>query len=328
MTPGEFASAVGAGPKWIRNARRMLQRPPRLDEADACWWGLVHALHVSLGVGLREAARIADEVLDAHPDRDSSLSGVEVIADRAGTITVTVDRLRARSLHALRYARAIHMPAFDYRGRPATGYRPMVEAVKRRARRDNDIQTLRLNARQAPADRLAALGPFADMLRELASAGVLFVTIGEVAAALFGALRRPAAVDVIHDPADEASLHALAQFMADCRAAPRGAPRLERHILDARLIGAAGTLALDTSHGALNVFVTMDPIGDYSAALARATNEFGLPVLGLPSLMMVERHAGRTRNRELLFELRELERERQREAARLSRRISRRISRA
>ena len=323
MTSGEFAIVVGADPKWIRNARRTLRRSARLDEAEARWLSLVHELHASLDMGLCVAARIADEALAA----DATRSCVEMAADRAGTLTLTIDLARARSLHALRYAHAMYLSPLDQRGRPATSYRPMLEAVRRRSRRDADVHILRMNARGSPAQRLASVGPLADILGGLGSAGVRFVVIGEVAAALFGALRRPTAVDVIHDAADDASLRALAVFLEQCDATPRGAPPGKRLLLDARLLGAAGTLALETPHGALNLVARLDPIGDYAATLERAlegaVSEFDFPVLGLPAQMVVQRYGGRTVNAELRFELQELERERQREARRLSRRVRR-----
>lgn len=312
MTPAQFALAVGADLMWIRNARRALGRPKRHDASEAQWFGLVHDLHDSLGVALRQAARIADQAIAAPRNQGS----VECAADPSMSITVTINLPRLRTLSGLRLARALHLPVLDHRGRPATSYRPVVAEVERSARRASDPMRLALSARRPAAERLAALGPMAELLVGLASAGVRFVVIGEAAGALLGTLRQPSVVDVLHDASDHASVDALAGLLMRWSARPRGATGSHSCLIDAALIGTVPALALDTDLSPVNLWTNCRVIGDYSASQAhQASGDTfgpGFPVLGIKGLMAMERDRGRGKDYELLYELRQLDVQRQR----------------
>jgi len=318
MTPAQFVLAVGADQRWIRNVRRLLGRAKRDDAYEARWLGVVHDLQASLGVALEDAARMADRVLGA--EGDAGL--LEVGMDSSASIRIVADCARLRTLHDLRLARALYLPVLDHRGRPATSYRPIVAELARGVRRSDDARRIRLNVRLPAADRLAALGSLGELLLLLARAGVRFIVIGETAGALCGTLRRPEAVDVLHDVHDRGSLNALADVLNELSAAPRGGRRPRPGTFDVPMLGAIPALALDTRLGALNLWTRCHVIGDYPAALTLALDDsrsgFPFLVLDLEALMAMERGYGRATDKDLLFELKQIGIERQR-LARLER---------
>lgn len=312
MTSAQFALAVGADQMWIRNARRALGRPKRNDASEARWFGLVHDLHGSVGVALDHAARIADEAIVAPTHQGS----IECEADPGMSIKVTLDLTRTRTLYELRLARALHLPVIDHRGRPATSYRPVVAELERRARRGSDPIRLGLSARRPAAERLAALGSMAELLVELSNAGVRFIVIGEVAGALLGTLRQPSEVDVVHDANDHSSVDVLAALLKRWRAHPRGADGSGPCSIDAAVIRSVPTLALDTDLSPVNFWTSCHVLGDYSATQAhvvsRDTSGLEFSVLDIRGLMAMARGQGRSRDYELMYELRQLGIERQR----------------
>ena len=318
MTPAQFARAVGADPLWIRNARRTLGRTRRNDASEARWFGLVHDLHASLGVALRDAARIADRTIDASEDQRF----VEFVADRSMSISVAIDLARACALHELRLAAALYLPAIDQRGRPATSYRAIVADLVRSARRRSDPIRLALSAKRPAADRLAALGSLAELLVGFANANVRFIAIGEVAGALFGTLCQPSVVDLLHDASDNESLDAAADLLTRWHARPRGADQGHCRAIDAAMLSALPALALDTDLGPLNLWTRCHVVGDYAGAAKEVLDGnqtgFPFPVLDLKALAAMERGIGRRKDPELLYEFRQLAVERER-AARLER---------
>lgn len=317
MSPAQFALAVGADQRWIRNARRTLRRRRCTSQQEARWLGLVHELHLSPGLALHDAARVADQVSAAPTSHGCiQIDGVTCLG-----VSLVVDLERVHALHALRLARAMHLLVRDHRGRPATSYRRIVADLARCSRRTCDPIRLALSAKRPAAERLAALGSMSELLVGLATAGVRFIAHGDTAGALLGTLRQPSAVDVLHDASDSASSAALARVLATWNARPRGIAGRD-WVIDVALIRALPTLVLDTDLGPLNLWTRCHVIGDYAQARERTVDggASGLPfaVLGLEALAAVERANGRATDHELLYELRQLVVELER-AARLER---------
>jgi hypothetical protein len=242
--------------------------------------------------------------------------------DASASVRLVIDRVRLRTLHELRLAGALHLPSLDHRGRPATSHRPIVAELERRVRRNADVHRLLRNARRPPAARLADLGSLGELLVALACAGVRFIVIGEAAGALLGTVRQPAAADVLHDAGLPTSLASLARVINEHHASPRGTREDRVRHFDAAMVGALPALALDTDLGSLNVWTRVHVVGGYAGsqeiAIDAAEGGLPFPVLGLSSLIDMQRRNGRTMDKDLLFELRQLEIERRR-IARLER---------
>lgn len=77
---------------------------------------------------------------------------------------------------------------------------------------------------RSSAECLASLGSLGELLVVLARTKVRFIVIGEAAGALFGTLRQPAALDLLHDAQDRDSLVEHACVLDGCHAMPRGGP--------------------------------------------------------------------------------------------------------
>ena len=151
MSPAQFAIAVGADPKWVRNARQLLRRPETNEPEDAHWLGVVHMLHGAIGCSLATAARIADLVVAAPIDQRE----LRVPLDESGAFTLTIDLHRAWTLHLARLSRALVMPPPERRGRRAPTTHS--SATTRAIAYGIDVERLRSGLGRRVAERLATL---------------------------------------------------------------------------------------------------------------------------------------------------------------------------
>lgn len=158
MSPAQFALAVGADPKWIQNARRLLGRPAGAEPADARWLGIVHELHASLSCSLAVAARIADLVVEA----PVSQRELRVPLDDAVAFVLTIDLHRAWTMHLARLSRALVMPPPERRGRRAPVSR--ASASKRALGYGIDVERLRAGLGRRVPERLTTLDANAALL--------------------------------------------------------------------------------------------------------------------------------------------------------------------
>src|SRR5215212_6533630 len=99
MTLKQFAIAVGADTKWVKNAIAALDLTTRYSEADARWLGLARVIHATSGIALKRAYELASSVLASPAD------GEQVIAEsNDASVQVTVDLPRYLSTFQTRLA--------------------------------------------------------------------------------------------------------------------------------------------------------------------------------------------------------------------------------
>lgn len=145
-----------------------------------------------------------------------------------------------------------------------------------------------------------------DILNRLHTAGVEFIIVGGVAAALHGSARVTVDLDVMYRRSDEniarvvMALDPLAPYL---RGAPPGLP----FVLDAPTVKAGLNFTLDTSAGPLDLLGEMAGVGRYEDAVPHTmrmdvTGDEVL-VIDLEWLIRAKRAAGRPKDLEVLAEL-------------------------
>jgi len=115
MTLGQFAAAVGADPKWIQNASRILGRRFGRTPEEARWLRLVHLLHQSLGLSLARAAELAGGALAA-PASAQPLH-LATGSDDSAHVAIDLARFDSAFAAALASALAFHGPRARGQGR-------------------------------------------------------------------------------------------------------------------------------------------------------------------------------------------------------------------
>ena len=157
MTPQQFAWAVGAEPKWIHNAARLLRRRFRRTAAEAQWLRLVHLLHRSYDMSLAGAAEIATRALGTgrrgHGITRASLDGSARLA---------IDLDRFDSSFGAAFAAALAFTGPERRGRPPRRRRGNPLSAARAYGVDVDL--LRASLALTPAERLDRLDRNASFL--------------------------------------------------------------------------------------------------------------------------------------------------------------------
>ena len=115
MTLIQFAAAVGADPKWVQNASRILGRTLRRTRQEARWLRLVRLLHQGLELSLARAAELATRALAA----PASTEPIQLSTAPDATAHLAIDLARFDSgfAAALAGALAFHGPRARGQGR-------------------------------------------------------------------------------------------------------------------------------------------------------------------------------------------------------------------
>jgi hypothetical protein len=115
MTLGQFAAAVGADPKWVQNASRILGRRFGRTPEEARWLRLVHLLHQNLGLPLARVAQLASRALAA----PASVQPIRLstAADDSTHVATDLARFDSAFAAALTGALGFHGPKARGQGR-------------------------------------------------------------------------------------------------------------------------------------------------------------------------------------------------------------------
>lgn len=153
-------------------------------------------------------------------------------------------------------------------------------------------------------------GRLRTTVEALSVAGIDFVIVGGVAAALQGATRVTQDVDILFDR-DPANRSLLATFLVAHHARPRGAwPDDVEFVLDAVVLDRCELLTLETDLGLLDVLARVPGIGDFADALrsadVMALDEHRVLVLSVEGLIRAKEATARPKDLDALHELRAL----------------------
>lgn len=155
---------------------------------------------------------------------------------------------------------------------------------------------------------------FRQLIDRLSAAGVEFIVVGGVAAAVRGSARSTLDLDVVYRRTD-ANLERLVAALAATSPYLRGAPPGLPFTFDVATLRHGLNFTLDTDLGALDLLGDVTGGGSYDALLpsSEAVEIFGRPcwVVTLEMLIALKRAAGRPKDLEALAEL-ELLRDRSR----------------
>jgi predicted nucleotidyltransferase len=147
---------------------------------------------------------------------------------------------------------------------------------------------------------------FQSQIEGLLGAGVRFVVIGGVAAALQGLARATFDLDICYDPAPDNRAR-LAGLLKSWAAYPRGVEAGLPFIMDAKQLEMTPVLTLTTALGDLDILDRVAGVGDFQDVWARSVEvEAGglrFRILDLAALIAAKRAAGRPKDREQLPEL-------------------------
>src|SRR5262245_47399848 len=112
MTLSQFAYAIGASPKWVQNAARLLGHRLERSPGEAQLYSLICVLHRDLGMALERAETIAETALAA-----GAVEGTETAISTGPTTSITFDLQRHLSDYAVRLAAAHNQQQARRRGR-------------------------------------------------------------------------------------------------------------------------------------------------------------------------------------------------------------------
>lgn len=147
---------------------------------------------------------------------------------------------------------------------------------------------------------------FEEIIAALNAAGVRFVVIGGVAAAIQGSARFTNDIDVCYDPTPDNRAR-LARVLTSWNAYLRGVEPGLPFVMDARQLATTPVMTLVTDRGAIDIFDRVAGVGDYgevvSASEVAALGELRVQVLSLNGLIAAKRATGRPKDREHLIEL-------------------------
>jgi len=155
MTLQQLAAAVGADPKWVLNATRLLGRRLRRTPAEARWLRLVRLLHYELGLSLAAASRAATQTFAA---TESTAVAAE---SPDGSAAVIVDRVRFQSSFVAALGAALSVAGPRRRGR---GRKPRRDALAAARAYGVDLGLLGESLALSPAERLERLDENATFL--------------------------------------------------------------------------------------------------------------------------------------------------------------------
>jgi hypothetical protein len=157
MTLGQYATAVGAAPRWVQNARAILKLRDRYDEATARILGLARALSDAAGIPLLRAYDFARSALAAWP---TTREWAHSNADSSVRIVIDIERYLSTFNTRLSLARAAY--AERTRGPRRTRRRDPVAAASEYG---YDVSLIDESAKLTPAARLRRLDQMAEFFR-------------------------------------------------------------------------------------------------------------------------------------------------------------------
>ena len=141
---------------------------------------------------------------------------------------------------------------------------------------------------------------YRSQLFDLTQAGVRFVVVGGVAAALHGSAQVTFDLDICFDPAPD-NRERLAAVLRGWRAYLRGADLGLPFELDARALATSHVLTLTTVHGDVDVMDSVAGVGDFGAVYQHSTEldldaDLRCRLLDLEALIRAKRAAGRRKD--------------------------------
>ena len=157
MTLKQFAVAVGADTKWIKNAIAALGLSRSYGIEEACRLGLARVIHRTSGIPLKGAYEVACTILANHA------AGQHVIAEAADrSVQVTVDLPRYLSTFHTRLALAQRQRDLR-RGRPP---RPHPDPIRFAQEYGIDVSLLQSHLQRTPDERLRIGSANAEFIRQ------------------------------------------------------------------------------------------------------------------------------------------------------------------
>src|SRR4051812_5853041 len=111
MTLGQYATAVGATPRWVQNARAVLKLHDRYEENTAKTLGLTRELSETTGMPLMRAYDVARAALADWPRNQTTSHG-----NADGSVRIVMDLERYLSAFATRLSLAHSVYAERARG--------------------------------------------------------------------------------------------------------------------------------------------------------------------------------------------------------------------
>jgi hypothetical protein len=161
MTLGQFATAVGASPRWVLNALTRLGTPRRYGEPLARRLALARFLSFGAGMSLPEAFKLAERALrEADPHGTWRLEG-------PGGVAITVDMPRFFTTYGAHLALALNSYGERQRGRRPSRRR---SAIERARAYGVDLTLFDSALRRTPVERLRLLDENMQIMRRLRGA--------------------------------------------------------------------------------------------------------------------------------------------------------------
>ena len=159
MTLGEFATVVGAPPRWVQNARGVLSVRGRYSIEDAKRLGLARVLAAQTGMTLIRAYGLAAEALAAWPASKEWMQGN---ADSSVRVVVDVERYLSGFAARLSLSRSYYSER--QRGRPVKRVKEPIAAAKEYGW---DVTLLQETLKLTPAERLKRLVSASESLQAM-----------------------------------------------------------------------------------------------------------------------------------------------------------------
>ncbi|CAN5868850.1 hypothetical protein BH24GEM1_BH24GEM1_22760 [soil metagenome] len=163
MTPNQFAAAVGADPKWVQNAARILGRRFARTAEQARWVRLVHLLHQGLGVSLARAGDLASEALSAPP----SPKPIQLTAATDDSARIAIDLARFDSSFVAALGAALAFRGPKQRGQSRWSRRRRTNMLRAAEAHGVDLNLVRASLALPVGERLRRLDENAAFLRAL-----------------------------------------------------------------------------------------------------------------------------------------------------------------
>jgi predicted nucleotidyltransferase len=147
---------------------------------------------------------------------------------------------------------------------------------------------------------------FEQIIAALLAAGVRFVVVGGVAAAIQGSARLTNDLDICYDPAPD-NLDALVGVLLGWHAYPREVEPGLPFTLDPRALRTTPVMTLTSDLGDIDLLDRIAGIGGYAEVLAASepvrVGAMEFRALTLPALIAAKKATGRAKDREHLIEL-------------------------
>ncbi|HEX9580652.1 MAG TPA: hypothetical protein VF970_06050 [Gemmatimonadales bacterium] len=159
MTLGQFATAVGAPPRWVQNAFQALGLPARYNQELARRLAFARAVKEACGMPLRQAFPLAEKALAGWPkQRVWRLDGPD------GAVKVEIDLARFLSTCTVRLSLARCWYAERRRGRPPKRRRRGIAWAKWYG---VDVSLLEASLKLTPEERLRRLDEALEFFRRV-----------------------------------------------------------------------------------------------------------------------------------------------------------------